>query len=86
MLMSKIGVQGGSLINIMLGFGCAYLQLLVLEHRRQKRKTCCIYINMFYSSMYFSTALISLLGDYSVVLILLLILANFILFIISAKL
>ena len=86
-LMSKIGVQGGSLINIMLGFGCAVPAIIGTRTSTKKERLVVSTLICFtVPCISQSGALISLLGDYSVVLILLLILANFILFIISAKL
>jgi ferrous iron transport protein B len=87
-LMSKIGVQGGSLINIMLGFGCAVPAIIGTRTSPTKKERLVVSTLICFTVPCISQsgALISLLGDYSVVLILLLILANFILFIISAKL
>lgn len=87
-LMSKIGVQGGSLINIMLGFGCAVPAIIGTRTSPTKKERLVVSTLICFTVPCISQsgALISLLGDYSVVLILLLILANFLLFIISAKL
>jgi ferrous iron transport protein B len=87
-LMSKIGVQGGSLINIMLAFGCAVPAIIGTRTAPTKKERLVVSTLICFTIPCISQsgALISLLGDYSIFLILLLMFANFVLFVLSAKL
>lgn len=86
-LMSKIGVQGGSLINVMLGFGCAVPAIIGTRTASTKKERLVVSTLICFTIPCISQsgALITLLGDYSFALILLLILATFLLFILAAK-
>ncbi len=86
-LMSKIGVQGGSLINVMLGFGCAVPAIIGTRTASTKKERLVVSTLICFTIPCISQsgALITLLGDYSFALILLLILATFLLFFLAAK-
>ncbi|NMA93351.1 MAG: ferrous iron transporter B [Clostridiales bacterium] len=86
-LMSKIGVQGGSLINIMLAFGCAVPAIIGTRTASTKKERLVVSTVICFTIPCISQtgALVSLLGDYSFVLLLLLLLVDFILFLIAAK-
>lgn len=85
-LMSKIGVQGGSLIPVMLGFGCTVPAIISTRTATSKKERLVVTIALCFSIPCISQtgAIISLLGDYSFLLVLGVALVGFLAFIISS--
>lgn len=71
-LMSKIGVQGGSLVPIMLGFGCTVPAIISTRTATSKKERLVVTIALCFAVPCVSQtgAIISLLGDYSFLLVL----------------
>lgn len=86
-LMSKIGVQGGSLINIMLGFGCTVPAIIGTRNATTKKERLVVTSIVCFSIPCISQigALVSLLGDYSFWLLVALFATGGVAFIVSAK-
>lgn len=86
-LMSKVGVQGGSLINVMLGFGCSVPAIIGTRTASTKKERLVVSTVICFTIPCISQigAIISLLGDYSIWLLVALIATGGILFIFSAK-
>ncbi len=86
-IMSKLGVQGGSLISIMLGFGCAVPAIIGTRTAPTKKERVVVSALICFTVPCISQtgALISLLGNYSFWLLLLLILTNVLMFLIIGK-
>lgn len=86
--MSKLGVQGGSLINIMLGFGCAVPAIIGTRTATTRKERLIITTIVCFSIPCISQtgALISLLSDYSYWLLLAVFLTGASVFILMARL
>ncbi|NLU35707.1 MAG: ferrous iron transporter B [Clostridiales bacterium] len=87
-VMSKLGVQGGSLINIMLGFGCAVPAIIGTRTATTRKERLIITTIVCFSIPCISQtgALISLLSDYSYWLLLAVFLTGASVFILMARL
>ena len=85
-LMSKIGIQGGSLINIMLGFGCTVPAIIGTRTASTKKERLVVTAALCFSIPCISQigALITLVGDYSYFMLLLLVLVGLLMFVISS--
>ncbi len=85
-LMSKIGIQGGSLINIMLGFGCTVPAIIGTRTASTKKERLVVTVALCFSIPCISQigALITLVGDYSYFMLLLLVLVGLLMFVISS--
>lgn len=86
-LMSKIGIQGGSIINVMLGFGCTVPAIIGTRTASTRKERLVVTTALCFAIPCVSQtgALISLLGDYSYWLLLALFLTGLLMFIISSK-
>lgn len=85
-LMSKIGIQGGSLINVMLGFGCTVPAIIGTRTASTKKERLIVSTALCFSVPCISQigALITLVGDYSYWMLLLLFLVGIAMFVISS--
>ena len=85
-LMSKIGIQGGSLINVMLGFGCTVPAIIGTRTASTKKERLIVTTALCFSVPCISQigALITLVGDYSYWMLLLLFLVGIAMFVISS--
>lgn len=87
-LMSKIGIQGGSLINVMLGFGCTVPAIIGTRTAPTKKERLIVTTALCFSIPCISQigALITLVSEYSYFLLLLLALVGFLMFVASSLL
>ncbi|NMA68395.1 MAG: ferrous iron transporter B, partial [Desulfitobacterium sp.] len=82
-IMRKLGVQGGSLINIMLGFGCAVPAIIGTRAATTKKERLMVTTMICFAIPCISQtgAIISLTGSYSFGMVLAAVLTGFIIFI-----
>ena len=87
-VMSKLGVQGGSLINIMLGFGCAVPAIIGTRAATTRKERLMVTTIICFAVPCISQtgALISLLSDYSYLLLLAVFLTGAFVFVLISKL
>jgi len=87
-VMSKLGVQGGSLINFMLGFGCAVPAIIGTRAATTRKERLMVTTIICFAVPCISQtgALISLLSDYSYLLLLAVFLTGAFVFVLISKL
>lgn len=85
-IMSKIGIQGGSLINIMLGFGCTVPAIIGTRTASTKKERLVVTTALCFAVPCISQmgALITLVGDYSYWMLLLLVIVGIAIFFLSS--
>lgn len=83
-LMRKLGIQGGSLINIMLGFGCAVPAIIGTRTATTRKERLMVTTMICFAIPCISQtgALIALVGDYSIFMLLGIVLMTLLIFII----
>jgi len=86
-LMRKLGIQGGSLISIMLGFGCSVPAIIGTRTATTRKERLVVTAIICFSIPCISQtgALVSLLSSYSYWLLLAVLLTDVIIFIVAAK-
>ncbi len=85
-LMSKIGIQGGSLINIMLGFGCTVPAIIGTRTASTRKERLIVTSALCFAVPCISQtgALITLVSSYSYLMLLLLVVVGVLMFVITA--